>query len=70
MTKARSRRRIRTGPLEVATGWQNEGGVYQLQPWDVDRVHEAFPEAIILPTMLVGYDQTEDYNRFHRRYWP
>ena len=62
-------RKPRTGPLEIAVGWQGSGGVYQLQPWDEDRVREAFPEAVLIPTMLVGYDQTRDYERFHRPYW-
>jgi hypothetical protein len=66
---AKARRKNRTGPLEIAVGWQGNGGVYQLQPWDERRVREAFPEAAIIPTMLVGYDKTEDFERFHRPYW-
>ena len=62
-------RKPRTGPLEIAVGWQQDGGVYELQPWDEDRIREAFPDAVIIPGMLVGYDETEDFERFHRRYW-
>jgi hypothetical protein len=66
---AKAPKKTRTGPLEIAVGWQHDGGVYQLQPWDERRIREAFPEAVIIPTMLVGYDKTEDFERFHRRYW-
>jgi hypothetical protein len=66
---AKATRKNRTGPLEIAVGWQGDGGVYEIQPWDEDRIREAFPEAIIIPGMLVGYDKSEDYERFHGRYW-
>jgi hypothetical protein len=73
MTKAVRKKhavpRKHTGPLVIAVGWQQNGGVYMLEPWDKDRIREAFPGAVVIPTMLVGYDKTEDYNRFHRPYW-
>ncbi len=59
----------RTGPLEIAVGWQGNGGVYMLQPWDKQRVQETYPEAVIIPAMMVGYDRTEDFTRFHRPHW-
>jgi hypothetical protein len=66
---AKATRKNRTGPLEIAVGWQNDGGVYMLQPWDKRRIHETYPEAIVIPRMLVGYDETENFERFHRPYW-
>jgi hypothetical protein len=66
---AKATRKNRTGPLEIAVGWQGNGGVYMLQPWDKDRVREAFPEAVVIPTMFIGYDEAEGYERFHRPYW-
>lgn len=59
----------RKGPLVIAVGWQHDGGVYMLQPWDEARIREAFPDAVINPGMLVGYDKSEDFERFHRPYW-
>ena len=34
-----------------------------------DLIREKYPEAVINPGILLGYDKTEDYNRFHRPYW-
>ena len=34
-----------------------------------DLIRERYPDAVINPGILLGYDKTEDYNRFHRPYW-
>jgi hypothetical protein len=56
--------------LIVEVGWQYDGGVYEVHHWSEDRIRAAYPEAVINPGILLGYDETEDYERFHRPYWP
>jgi hypothetical protein len=53
----------------IDVGWQYNGGVYGLDVISEDIVREKFPEALINPSIRLGYDETEDYNRFHRPYW-
>jgi hypothetical protein len=55
--------------LLIDVGWQGDGGVYQLDLRSEERIHEAFPEAVVIGGMLLDYDKTKDYNRFHRPYW-
>jgi hypothetical protein len=66
---AKAPRKPHTGPLEIAVGWQGNGGTYQLQPWDRRRIREAFPEAVMIPSIFIQYDEKEGYERFHRPYW-
>src|SRR5258707_162871 len=56
--------------LEIGVGWQREGGVYGLHPLSEDRIREKFPDAVILPMMMLGYDDTADIDRFQRPHWP
>jgi hypothetical protein len=70
MAKAKAPRKLHTGPLEIAVGWQGNGGAYQLQPWDQRRVREAFPEAIMIPAIFIHFDESVGYEPFHRPYWP
>jgi hypothetical protein len=55
--------------IVIEVGWQYDGGVYGLDPLSEDRIREKYPDALINPGILFGYDETEDYNRFHRPYW-
>lgn len=55
--------------IVILVGWQNDGGVYMLSSRSERLIHEKYPEALINPGILFGYDKTEDYNRFHRPYW-
>jgi hypothetical protein len=55
--------------LVISVGWQYDGGVYGLDPRSKRRIREVFPDALINPGILFGYDKTEDYNRFHRPHW-
>src|SRR5262245_34900671 len=57
-------------PLEIDVGWQNNGGVYGLEPLSEAAIQEAFPEAIIHPMIMIGHDRSGDIDRFHRRHWP
>ncbi len=49
--------------------WQYNGGVYGLDVLSEDLIREKYPETVINPGIMFGYDETEDYNRFHRPYW-
>src|SRR5690242_12995194 len=53
----------------IDVGWQNDGGVYMLNWRGEDLIREKYPDAVINPGILLGYDETEDYNRFHRPHW-
>jgi hypothetical protein len=66
---AKALKKTRNGPLEIAVGWQGNGGTYQLQPWDERRVREAFPEAVLIPSIFIEYDPEEGYERYHPPYW-
>jgi hypothetical protein len=55
--------------LVIEVGWQHDGGVYILDGRSERLIHETYPEAVINPGILLGYDKSEDYNRFHRPYW-
>jgi len=71
MTKATKQQRKPLWPkapgLQILVGWQYNGGVYGLDPWSEDKIQEAFPEArMIEDGMLLGYNETRDYERFHK----
>ncbi|HKI37594.1 MAG TPA: hypothetical protein VKA46_37405 [Gemmataceae bacterium] len=55
--------------LVIEVGWQYDGGVYMLSWRSKELIREKYPDAVINPGILLGYDKTEDYNRFHRPYW-
>lgn len=55
--------------IVIEVGWQYDGGVYMLDPRSEDLIQEKYPEAVINPGILFGYDDTKDVNRFHRPYW-
>jgi hypothetical protein len=55
--------------LVIEVGWQQDGGVYMLDGRSKKLIRERCPDAVINPGTLLGYDKTEDYNRFHRPYW-
>jgi hypothetical protein len=69
-TKTRSRpvKKQEKG-LRIAAGWQLDGGVYMLDLASIHKIQKAFPDAAIVGDMLIGYAQTKDYERYHRRYW-
>jgi len=55
--------------IVIVVGWENNGGFYKLNPISEDLIREHYPDALINPGILLGYDKTEDYNRFHRPFW-
>src|SRR5438046_837827 len=74
MTKTAKKIAKKEGPkpdrgIVIDVGWQQDGGVYMLDWRSKDLIRQSYPDAIINPGTLLGYDKTEDYNRFHRPYW-
>jgi hypothetical protein len=53
----------------IDVGWQQDGGVYRPDVLSEDLIRVKYPEAVVNPGILFGYDETEDFNRFHRPYW-
>jgi hypothetical protein len=75
MAKATTRTAKKKDPkpdrgIVIEVGWQQDGGVYMLSWRSKDLIREKYPDAVINPGTLLGYDKTEDYNRFHRPHWP
>jgi hypothetical protein len=56
-------------PLEIYVGWQQDGGVYGLEPLSKRAIQEAFPQAVIHPLIMIGHDRSADIDRFHRPHW-
>jgi hypothetical protein len=44
--------------IVIDVGWQNDGGVYMLDPLSEDLIHEKYPDAIINPGILLGTGHT------------
>jgi hypothetical protein len=55
--------------LFMEAGWQGDQGVYGLSSWTKDRIREVYPDALIIPVILMGMDKAGDYERYHRPYW-
>jgi hypothetical protein len=54
--------------LEV--GRQGDGAVYGIDAFSQDRIRENYPDAQMLPDVVLGLHRDADCDRLHRRYWP
>jgi hypothetical protein len=57
------------GPLLIYVGRQHDGAVYELGPRTEWRLEKAFPQTTRLPSVFLGYEKTEDFERLHGRLW-
>src|SRR5262245_33336928 len=55
--------------LQIEVGWQSDGGVYVLESLSKSLIRRIYPEAVINPVIVVGFDDSEDIDRFQRPHW-
>jgi hypothetical protein len=67
--KAMYRQRKPDHGIIIDVGWQYDGGVYRPDVLSEDLIREKYPDAVVNPGILFGYDETKDIDRFHRPYW-
>jgi hypothetical protein len=56
--------------VEIVVGWQGDQGVYQVEPLSEDLIRETYPEAHVLPTLVLGSDSEDKILDRHRPLWP
>lgn len=57
------------GPLVIYVGRQATGCTYQMGPISRRRIREAFPDARIAPSVFVGYETKQDFEKAHGPIW-